>query len=249
MQTLSRRRGGAFYGTARGCFGKTGPGSLASQSPAFPSSSGGWSVAGNLDPSLLPSMIPAEWFPLWAPCGLSGSALRPPESPRVEGRWYRPKAPLGQRLAPPSPGARAEGADRDGPGAWRLGAVPGAACAPGPTPSCGGAGFPLRQVRERLKGLGPRGPVRTAPPARDLSTGSPRSVALLPGRVRSGDLTLPEAHLTLSYRCSSPTPASTRSPSSFPPRRRDPSASRRPGLLLTPVRRKASNALEGGPEA
>lgn len=124
-----------------------------------------------------------------------------PRAPRVPpggGSVVPPAGPLGQRLAPPSPGARAEGADRDGPGAWRLGAVPGAACTPGPTPSCGGAGFPLRQVRERLKGLGPRGPVRTAPPARDLSAGSPRSVALLPGRVRSGDLTLPEAHLTLS---------------------------------------------------
>ena len=109
-----------------------------------------------------------------------------------------PAGPQGQWLAPPSPGARGEGADRDGSGAWRLGAVPGAACAPGPTPSCGGAGFPLRQVRERLKGLGPRGPVRTAPPARDLAAGSPRSVAPLPSRVRCGDLTLPEAHLTLS---------------------------------------------------
>ena len=127
MQTLCRRRGGAFYGTARGCFGKTGPGSLASQSPALPSSSGGWSVAGNLDPSLLPSMIPAEWFPLWAPCGFSGSALRPPRVPPGGGSVVPPAGPLGQRLAPPSPGARVEGADRDGPGAWRLGAVPGAA--------------------------------------------------------------------------------------------------------------------------
>ncbi|CAI9154761.1 unnamed protein product [Rangifer tarandus platyrhynchus] len=46
-------------------------------------------------------MIPAEWFPLWAPCGLSGSALGPPESPRVEGRWYRPQAPWVSGLLPP----------------------------------------------------------------------------------------------------------------------------------------------------
>lgn len=155
-------------------------------------------MAGNLDPSRLSSMTPPAWFALRACSGLSGSALRPPESPRVQGRWYSPQAPLGQWLAPPSPGSHAEGADSDGPGAWRLGAVPGAACAPGPTPSCGGAGFPLRQVRERLKGLGPRGPVRTAPPARELAAGYPRSLAPLRGRVQWGDLTLPDAHLTLS---------------------------------------------------
>ena len=84
-------------------------------------------MAGNLDPLLLPSMIPAECFTLRAPSGLSGSALRSPESPPGAEAVVQPASPLGQRLAPPSPGSRAEGADSDGPGAWRLGAVPGAA--------------------------------------------------------------------------------------------------------------------------
>lgn len=39
------------------------------------------------------SMIPAASFALRAPSELSGSALRPPESPRVQGRWYSPQAP------------------------------------------------------------------------------------------------------------------------------------------------------------
>lgn len=127
-------------------------------------------VSGQYDPSP-PSTIPAMWFARrvraqW----FSPSAFRVPPG---AGSVVQPTSPLGQWLAPPSPSSPAEGVDSYSPGAWRLGAVPGAACAPGPTPSCGGSGFPLRQVRERLKGLGPRGPVRTAPPARTLLPGIP----------------------------------------------------------------------------
>lgn len=58
-------------------------------------------MAGNLDPLLLPSMISAEWFTLRAPAGLSGSALRSPESPRVQSRWYSPQAPWVSGSLPP----------------------------------------------------------------------------------------------------------------------------------------------------
>lgn len=183
VQRLSLRRGGAFS-----CTERQEPGENKTEKPGLPvwsppPSPVGWSTADNLDPPCLSSMTPAAWFALRARSALSGLALRPLRSPRVRGRWYSPQAPWVSGSLPPSPGSHAEGADSDGPGAWRLGAVPGAACAPGPTPSCGGAGFPLRQVRERLKGLGPRGPVRTAPPARELAAGYPRSLPPLRGRV------------------------------------------------------------------
>lgn len=58
-------------------------------------------MAGNPDPSRLPSMMPAAWFALRALLGLSGSALRPPESPRVQGRWYSPQAPWVSGSLPP----------------------------------------------------------------------------------------------------------------------------------------------------
>lgn len=170
-QRLSLRQGEAFSCVQKGAPGKYDREALPPSLGTFPIP--GRVVKGRYDPSLLRSTIPVAWFALRAPSGLSGSALRTPEFPRVQGRWYSPRAPLGQQLAPPSPSSHAEGADSYGPGAWRLGAVPGAACAPGPTPSCGSAGFPLRQVRERLKGLGPRGPVWTAPPAGTLPPSIP----------------------------------------------------------------------------
>lgn len=123
----------------KGSCGKTGPRSLASQSRALshPRQGGQWPVRPFPPPfrdsrRVVRSMGPvrAQWF--------SPSA---PRVPPGAGSVVQPTGPLGQWLAPPSPGSHAEGADSDGPGAWRLGAVPGAACAPGPTPSCGGAGF------------------------------------------------------------------------------------------------------------
>lgn len=58
-------------------------------------------MAGYLDPPRLSSMTPAAWFALRARSGLSGSALRPPESPRVQGRWYSPQAPWVSGSLPP----------------------------------------------------------------------------------------------------------------------------------------------------
>lgn len=129
-------------------------------------------VKGRYDPSPLHDSrsvvrskgpVQAQWFspsdprvPLGA-----GSVVQPTGPPWSVASFPPPLVPMRR------------GADNYGPGAWRLGAVPGAACAPGPTPSCGGLEFPLRQVRERLKGLGPRGPVWTAPPAGTLPPSIP----------------------------------------------------------------------------
>lgn len=202
-------------------------------------------MAGNLDPFLLPSMIPAEWFTLRGPIRLSGSALWSPKSPRGKGRWYSPQAPWVSSLLPPSPGSRAEGADSDGPGAWRLGAVPGAACAPGPTPSCGGAEFPLRQVREQLKGLGPRGPVRTAPPgSAPRCRVSPHcGLTSRKGAVGRPDSTRrsPDASVTAFL----PDSGIDEVAILFPPLRRDPSVYCRPELLPTPARRKTGFQCAG----
>lgn len=187
--------GWGYLGCTEGSFGKTRPRSLAPQPSVLshPREGGQWLVRPFSPPlhyfcSVVHSKGPvrAQWF--------SPSASRVPPG---AGSVVQPTGTHGQWLAPPSPSSHAEGADNDGPGAWRLGAVPGAACAPGPTPSCGGARFPLRQVRERLKGLGPRGPVRTAPPAGTLPPGAPCSVDSLRSRMQWGDLTLPDAHLTL----------------------------------------------------
>jgi hypothetical protein len=73
-------------------------------------------------------------------------------------------------------------------------------------------------MRERLKGLGPRGPVRTAPPARESATRQPRGRAPVHGSVRRGSPPPAAANLSLWLLCRSPTPASTRSPSSHPRR-------------------------------
>lgn len=61
-------------------------------------------------------------LPLWPIAPSSGSW-----SPQGQGRWYSPRAPRVSGSLPPAPGVRTEGADSDGLGAWRLGAVPGAA--------------------------------------------------------------------------------------------------------------------------
>lgn len=71
-------------------------------------------------------------------------------------------------------------------------------------------------MRKRLKGLGPRGPVRTAPPARELGTPQPRGGTLVHRIVQWGGPSPAVAHLSLWLLGRSPTPASTRSPSSHP---------------------------------
>ncbi|MEJ1279083.1 matrix metallopeptidase 9 [Cricetulus griseus] len=73
-------------------------------------------------------------------------------------------------------------------------------------------------MRERLKGLGPRGPVRTAPPARELATRQPRGRARVHGSVQRGGPPPAVTHLRLQLLRRSPSPASTRSPSSHPRR-------------------------------
>ena len=89
---LSLRRDGAISCAQRGASGKQDREALHPNPGSFPIP--GRVVKGRYDTSLLPSTIPAVWFALRVPSGLSGSALRPPEFPRVQGRWYSPWAPL-----------------------------------------------------------------------------------------------------------------------------------------------------------
>lgn len=101
VQRLSLRRGGAFS-----CTERQEPRENRTEKPGLPVRSPSpspvrWSMAGNLDPPRLSSMTPAAWFALRAGSEPSGLALRPPEFPRVRGRWYSPQAPWVSGSLPP----------------------------------------------------------------------------------------------------------------------------------------------------